>query len=145
MDESIANDRFGNRSEQTDAKPQVVEDLDERAGGRFLKAPDDIHPLGPRFQVVKANLATLAIDDLLGCPGDREAETSRRHHDKVAIRAAFEITDVTIMRQNFRPELEVRRGLKDQRLRRGNGDGVCRVHDRSSGYARVKTGQRKEK
>ena len=122
MDESLTHNRLGDRSEQTDAKPQDVEDLDQRAGGRFLKAPDDIHPFGPLFQVMKTNLAPLAVDDLLGCPGDRQAETPRRHHDKIAIRAALEITDVTIMRQDFRPELEIRRSLKDQRFRRGNDD-----------------------
>src|SRR5437762_8652102 len=133
MDESVADERFGDRREQPNPKMQIVRDLDQDAGRRFLERPDYIHSLGPRFQVMETNFAAVTIDDLLRGPRDRKAPTTRGHDHKITVRAAFEIADVTVMRQNFRPELEVRGGFEDRVLRCANDDRVSGVHDRSSG------------
>jgi len=77
------------------------DDLDQDAGRRFLERPDYIHSLGPGFQVMETNLAAVAIDGLLRGPRDWQAPTTRGHDNKIAIRAAFEVADVTVMRQNF--------------------------------------------
>ena len=43
---------------------------------------------------------------------------------------ALEITDVTVMRQNFRPQLEVRRGLEDRGFRSVHDDRIAGMHGR---------------
>src|SRR5882724_685425 len=131
--ESDADERFGDRREQPNPKMQLVHDLDQDAGRRFLERPDYIHSLGPGFQVMETNLAAVAIDGLLRGPRDWQAPTTRGHDNKIAMRAAFEVADVTVMRQNFRPQLEVRGGFEDRVLRCANDDRVRCVHDRSSG------------
>lgn len=128
MDESVADDRLDQRREQPNAKSEVVNNLNEHAGRRLLEPPDDVHSFCPRFQMMKANFPVLAVDDLLGGPRNRNARADRGHDDKVPIGAPLEVTDVTIMREDFRPKFEVGRGLEDLLFRRLDNDGIAGVH-----------------
>ena len=51
--------------------------------------------------------------------------------------AAFEIPDVAIVRQDFRPEFEVRGGLEDGHLRCLHDDGISGVHVIAETLARI--------
>src|SRR5688572_30575370 len=77
---------------------------------------------------MEMNFELFPIDDLLRGPRDGNARADRGHDDKVAIRAALQVTDVAIVREDFWPELEVRRRFKDRHLRRVDENGISGVH-----------------
>jgi hypothetical protein len=105
-----------------------VLDFDQHAGWHFLKRPHYAHSLRERFQVMKANFNVVAIDDLFGSPGNRNAGARRGHYDNVPTRATYEITDIAIVGENPRPQLQVRGRLENHHLRRAHDDGVGFVH-----------------
>src|SRR5437764_13578040 len=77
----------------------------------------------------ESDFVPIAVDDLLRCPRNRNAGTDGRHYDEIALGPACEITDVAIVRQNLRPELEVGGHFEDIALRRIDDDRVRLVHD----------------
>ena len=110
-------------------KRSVMHDLDEHAGGRFLERPDDAHPAGERFQVQETNFHSVAIDHQLGGPGNRNAGTRRRHFHDAVIGAAFDETDIAIMRQETRPLFEIGDRLENSFARSVHDDGVAGLHE----------------
>ena len=94
---------------------------------------------------METNLAPVSIDNLLRGPRNGEAEPDCRHDDEVPVGAAFQITNVAVVGQNLRPELEIGRSLEDHVLRGVNYDRVASVHGDVADYARRKAGQREEK
>jgi hypothetical protein len=113
IDKEAADDPISDWGERGNAKAQRVHDFDEHARGRLGKSPDDAHTASKSFQVQKTHLHSLAVNHLLGSPGDRNARADRSHLDDVAAWPALEITDVTVVGQNARPLLEVGRGLEN--------------------------------
>src|ERR1041385_7817828 len=128
MDEHLANDWLRDRREHWDPKTQVVDNLHYHARRGFSKSPNHIHPFSPGFEMMKTDLASVSIDYLLRGPCYGKAEPGGRHDDEVPVRASFQITNVAVVRQDLRPELEIRRGLEDQVLRSVNNDRVASVH-----------------
>ena len=105
-----------------------MHDLNQDAGRRFLERPNHMHPFRPRFQMMEMNFELFAIDDLLRGPRDRKAGARGGHDDEIAILAALEIPNITIVRQDLRPQLEVCRCFENLHFRRVNDDGISRVH-----------------
>ncbi len=50
---------------------------------------------------MKVNFKAIGIDDLLGDPGNRNTGTGCRHHDNISTRPTFEVTDISVVRQDF--------------------------------------------
>ena len=76
----------------------------------------------------KTNLEPFAVDNLFGRPGNWNSRTPRGHDNNVPIRAALEKVNVAIVRENPRPQFQVRGGLEDVSLRRVHKDGVGFLH-----------------
>jgi len=129
MDKEVPNDRIDNRRKGWNPKPQIVRDCDQHALGQIRECPDDTHSFCPVFHMMKTNLELVAIDDLLGRPRDRNAGSPRGHYHDVAIRSALQKFNVAIMRENFRPELQVCSRLEDRRLRRVHENGIGLMHE----------------
>jgi hypothetical protein len=89
MDENISDDRFGYRTKRADPKPHVVHNFNADAVGNFSERPNDVHPFGKSFQVMKTHLEFVAVDELLGRPGDWNWAAARCHDDEVPLRAAL--------------------------------------------------------
>jgi hypothetical protein len=85
------------------------------------------------------NFTPVSINDLLRCPGDRNAGTPGRHHHHVAISTALEITNVAIVRQNLRPNLQIGSRFEDRYLRRAYQDRVRFVHPSARQAVRILT------
>src|SRR5882757_525285 len=79
--------------------------------------------------MMEMNFELVAVDDLLRGPGDWDAGTPRGHHHDVAIRSALQKLNVAIMRENFRPQLQVCSCLEDRRLRRVHDNGIGLIHE----------------
>src|SRR6185437_11505374 len=94
----------------------------------FLKRPDYAHSLRECFHVIKADFNAVAIDDLFGSPRNGNARAGRSHYDNVSTRTMFEVTDIAIVGENARPELQVRCGLENRHSRCAHDDGVGLVH-----------------
>src|SRR5688572_2811268 len=77
---------------------------------------------------MEMNFELFPIDDLLRGPRDGNARANGGHDHEVAIRAALQVTDVAIVREDFWPELEVHRRFKDRHLRRVHENGITGVH-----------------
>jgi hypothetical protein len=122
MNEEIADDFIRDWRQETYSKLKVMRDLHQHAFPSFLKCPDHAHPFRECLQMMKADFKAVPVDDLLGGPGNRDAGTRRRHYHYIAIRAAFQITNVAVMWQNFRPQFQIRRCFEDRLLRRAHGD-----------------------
>jgi hypothetical protein len=135
VDEKISDDGFDDRGKLTVPELQLVHDLHQNAGGGLVERPDYAHSFGPGFEVMEMNLDILPVNDLLRGPGNWNAGTGSGHHDEIPILASLEITDVTIVRQNFRPQLEVSRGFENRHPGRVYDDGIPRMH--RSGRARA--------
>ena len=129
MDEKVADDRLDNRRQSRNAKPQIVPDRDQYAIRRIRECPHHVHPFGPSLQMNKTNFEPLAINYFLGRPRDRDPGTPRGHHNDVAISPTLNKTDVTIMRQDLRPQLQVRCCLEDFHLRCANDNGIGLMHE----------------
>src|SRR5438046_1670516 len=86
------------------------------------------HPSCPSFKMIKINFGLTAIYDLLRVPRDWNPGTPGCHHHDVAIRSALEKPDVTVMGENFRPQLQVCCCFKDHHLRRLHDNRVDSVH-----------------
>src|SRR5437667_10137418 len=104
-DKKVTNDFVGERGQNLHPKVQIVQNCYEHAVRLFVKRPDHVHSFGERFQMLKMNFDTIAVDGYFGCPFDRNPGTPRRHHDDVPIRTSLEIANVAVVRQNFRPKL----------------------------------------
>jgi hypothetical protein len=122
MNEKVANNFVGDWGQEIHTKCQIVPNFDQHAAWHIPKCPDNMHSFCERFQMMKADFKTLAIHVLLGSLGNRNAGAGRRHHDNVPVRAAFEITNVAIVRQYFRPQLQVRGRFEDHRFRSVHDD-----------------------
>src|SRR5437763_14160347 len=122
MDESLADERFSNRREEGNSKAKVMHNLNQDTSRRVLAQPNYMHSFRPRFQMMKMNLHFLAIDDLLRGPRNGNPGADRGHDDAIAVSAALQVTDVTVVRQNLRPQLKIRGGLEDGILRGADDD-----------------------
>jgi len=131
----VADDFLGDRRQNLHAKIQIVRDRYEHAIRSFIEGPNDVHPLGKRFEMVEMNLDTLGINDFFGSPFNRNAGTLRCHHHDVPIRTTLEKTNIAIMGEDFWPELQVRSCFEDRHLRRAHEEGIGFVH---SGYVNDK-------
>src|SRR5439155_9336748 len=78
--------------------------------------------------MMKADFKAILIDDLLGSPGNRDAGACCRHHDNIPVRASLQITNVAIVRQDFRPQLQVRRRFEDCSLWSVHDNGIDLAH-----------------
>ena len=87
---------------------------------------------------MKVNLESITIDDLLGSPRNRNAGAFCRHYDNVPVRALFEITNVSIVRQDLRPQLQVRGRFEDCSLRCVHNNGIDLAHS-SDGNTKILT------
>src|SRR6266566_1209861 len=96
--------------------------LDQDSTRRILKCPNYAHSFRERFQMMKADFKTLAIDDLFRSPGNRNAGTPGCHHHHVAIWTALKKTNVAVMRQNLRPEVQIGCRFEDRYLRRAHNN-----------------------
>ena len=103
MNEKVADYFVCDRRHDFRPKCQVVFDFDQDPGWHFLKCPHYVHSLCERLQVVKANFNTVAIDDLFGSPGNRNAGARSSHYDNVPAGTMFEVTDIAIVRENLWP------------------------------------------
>src|SRR5262245_32196214 len=128
MNEKVADKLVRDGCQNFYAKCQIVFDFDKHAGGHFPKRPDYAHSLRECFQMMEADFNPVAIYDLFGSPGNRNARASRSHYDNVPAGTLFEITNVAIVRKNAWPQLQVRGRLEDRHLRRAHNDGVRFVH-----------------
>jgi len=124
----VADNLVRDRRQSPHAKCQIVFDFDKHAGRDFLKRPDYAHSLRECFHVMKADFNPVAIDDLFGSPRNGNAGARRGHYDDISTRAPFEVTDIAIVRQNARPQLQVRCRLENCHLRRAHDDGIGFVH-----------------
>src|SRR4051794_35656062 len=73
IDEEAADDWLGEPAEERDAEAEIVDDLDAGAVARGGEVPDDDHPLGPRAEVLKAELESLRIGLVGGGPSEGNA------------------------------------------------------------------------
>ena len=128
VDEKLTDDWLGDRSERTIPELQFVHDLNQDTGWSFFESPDDIHPFRPGFEMMKAHLDVLPVDHLLGGPGNGDAGADRGHDDEISVVRALQVTDVTIVRKDLRPQLQIGGGFEDGHLRRMHDDGIARVH-----------------
>jgi hypothetical protein len=135
VDEKIADNGFGDRGKPTVPELQLVHDLYQDAGGSFVERPDYAHSFGPGFEVMEMNFDVLPVNELLRGPRNWDAGTHGGHHDEIPILASLEVTDVTIVRQNFGPQLEVSRGFENCHSGRVYDDGIACLH--RSGRARA--------
>src|SRR5450432_1704791 len=87
-----------------------------------------MHAFGEGLQMMKAHFDSLAVDNLFGSPLDRNSGTRCCHHHEITIRAAFQIPDITIMRQNSWPHFKVGGRLENRHSRCVNDDRVGGVH-----------------
>src|SRR6476660_1034039 len=78
--------------------------------------------------MVEVHLKILSIDHLSRSPGDGNSRADRGHQDDVAIVSSFQITDVAVVGQDFRPQLEIGRGFEYHHLRRVYDDGIPGMH-----------------
>src|SRR5205807_811840 len=83
----------------------------------------------------ESDFVSIAVDDLLRCPRNRNAGTDGGHHDEIAPGPAREVADVAIVRQNLWPEPEVGGRFEDIALWRIDDDRVRLVHDGGSARA----------
>ena len=123
VDEEAADDGIRERGKGGDAEPEIVNDCNFNAIRSFLERPDDLHAFGEGLEMAKADFAALAVDPLLGDPGNRDAGTDGGHFDDVPLRGFLEIMNVAVMRQNLRPLREVGGGLEDGLPRGAHEDG----------------------
>ena len=128
-DEEVTDDWFRDGGEGANAKTQIVQNLNHHSVWNRFESPDHAHAFGPCLQVMEMNLAPRTIDNLLGSPRNRNSGTRCRHDNYVSIYALFEITDVTIMREDFWPKLEIGGCLEDRFARCLDDDGVAGVHE----------------
>src|SRR4029077_3806934 len=103
-------------------------DFDQDSGWHFLKCPHYAHSLRECFQVTKSNFNAVAIDNLFGSPGNRNAGARRSHQYNVPAGAMFEVTDIAIVGENSWPQLQVRRRLEYGHSRCAHDNGVGLVH-----------------
>src|SRR4051794_36116437 len=82
--------------------------------------------------MMEMNFELVAVDDLLRGPGDWDAGTRGGHNHQVAIGASLQKADVAIMRENFRPKLQIRSRFEDHCLRRLHEDRIYSVHGMAS-------------
>src|SRR6184192_2305185 len=78
--------------------------------------------------MMKVNFKAIGIDDLLGSPGNRNTGAGCRHHNNIPVRASLQITNVSIVRQDLRPQLQVRGRFEDCSLRRAHDNGIDLAH-----------------
>ena len=128
MNEKVADNFVRDWRQNLHAKYEIVFDLDKHAGWDFLKCPDYAHSLRECFQVMEADFNPVAIDDLFGSPGNGNARARRSHYDNVPAGAVFDVTDIAIVGENPRPQLQIRRRLEDRHFRCAHDDGVGLVH-----------------
>src|SRR5437660_697742 len=83
----------------------------------------------------ESDFVSIAVDDLLRCPRNWNPRTDGGHHDEIALGPAREVADVTVVGQNFRPQLEVGGRLEDIAFWRIDDDRVRLVHDGGSARA----------
>src|SRR5436190_3746056 len=88
--------------------------------------------------MMKVNFKAIGIDDLLGDPGNRNTGTGCRHHDNISTRPTFEVTDISVVRQDFRPQLQVRGRFEDCSLRCVHNNGIDLAHS-SDGNSKLLT------
>src|SRR3954462_12838277 len=84
-----------------------MRDLYPHTVGLFLESPNNIHPLRESFEMMETNFHPVTIDYLFGRPRNWKRTATRRHDHHVTMGTAFQITDVTVMRQNLWPQLKV--------------------------------------
>src|SRR5215510_15607997 len=78
--------------------------------------------------MMKMNFQLISIDDLLGCPRDRNTRTSCGHYHDVPITSTLQKMNMAVMRKDFRPQLEVRCCLENRGFRRVHENGIRFVH-----------------
>src|SRR6516165_1018392 len=88
--------------------------------------------------MVKMNFESAAVDNLFRSPRDRNAGTPSGHHDNVAVGTSLKKTDVAIMREDFGPQLQIRRCLEDCQLWRLHEQGIGCVHP-GCRYGKIQT------
>ncbi len=78
---------------------------------------------------MEVNFDPFAVDNLLRGPRDRNPGPLRGHHNDIAIRTMLEKTNIAVMREDFWPQLQIRRCLEDLHLRRVHEKGIGLVHE----------------
>jgi len=129
MDEKSANDWLRDRGKHRDAEAELMLNFDEHARRRFLKSPDDTHSARERLQVQKSNFHSLAVDDEFGGPGNWNAGAQSRHFDHAVISISFEKINVTIMREQTWPLLQVSDCLEDDFAGSVDNNGIAGLHE----------------
>src|SRR6266404_7226799 len=78
--------------------------------------------------MMKVNFKAIGIDDLLGDPGNRNTGTGCRHLDNIPVWASLQITNVAIVRQDLRPQLQVRGRFENCSLWGVHDNGIDLAH-----------------
>ena len=78
---------------------------------------------------MKADFELFPVDQLLRGPGNRNAGAGCGHHDNVALGAPLEITDVSVMRQNFWPQLQIGSRFENGLPGGVHNNGIAFVHE----------------
>ena len=104
MDEEISDDDIGNPVPGPECKLRLMQDFHANTIRRlFERSKPRAFPWSLPSMMKYAIPG--AVDDLLGRPGDRNAGTPCRHDNDIAIGAAFQVPNITMVRQEFRPQL----------------------------------------